>query len=44
MRAPTDYVVGFVQAGLVGDVAWLIGIDWQRVGYARDATDAFCSG
>ena len=36
----SERAIGFVQATLVGDtadVAWLVGTDWQRCGYAKEA-------
>ena len=38
--------VGFVQATITGDaadVAWLIGVDWQGQGIARESAAALCA-
>jgi len=46
VRVPSDGAVGFVQAtvtGDVADVAWLIGVKAQGVGYAREAAAAMCA-
>lgn len=43
--ADTGQPVGFVQATVRGgdaDVAWVIGTDWQRHGFAREAATAMC--
>ena len=41
----SDCAIGFVQATLSGntaDVAWLVGTDWQRCGYAKEAAAEMC--
>lgn len=46
IRVPTRGAVGFVQATVIGevsDVAWLIAVDAQGVGYAREAATAMCN-
>lgn len=46
VRVPSDGAVGFVQAtviGEVGDVAWLIAVEAQGAGYAREAAAAMCA-
>ena len=43
--ADTGVAVGFVQATITGDdadVAWVIGVSWQRQGIAREAAVAMC--
>jgi RimJ/RimL family protein N-acetyltransferase len=42
---PERAAVGFVQATVAADtadVAWLIGVPWQRRGVAREAASLFC--
>jgi len=44
-RRSDDQAVGYVQATVTGsraDVAWLVGVPWQRQGYATEATRAMC--
>jgi len=44
-RRSDGQVVGYVQATVTGtraDVAWLVGVPWQRQGYATEAARAMC--
>ena len=41
----SERTIGFLQATLTGDtadLAWLVGTDWQRHGYATEATAEMC--
>lgn len=43
--AGQQVAVGFVQATVVGneaDIAWVVGVDWQRQGLATEAAMAMC--
>lgn len=44
-RRADEQAVGYVQATVTGtraDIAWLVGVAWQRQGYATEATRAMC--
>lgn len=46
VRVPDHGAVGFVQAtvtGRVGEVAWVIAVEAQGAGYAREAAAAMCA-
>jgi RimJ/RimL family protein N-acetyltransferase len=43
--AETSEAVGFVQATVTqddADIAWVVGVAWQRQGFAREAAEAMC--
>ena len=44
--APRQEAIGYVQATITedaADIAWLVGLDWQRQGYASEAASALVS-